>query len=308
MLFEPSADAFSPPNAQILAQASAISYDTADKCQAWASAHGFDPATFHFLDEGNTQGFIAENPLVMLVAFRGTQPDQTPDWLTDANAVRIPWRFGAGEVHAGFDEALEAVWDDGNIGILPRRLLENKGQKKIWITGHSLGGGLAELCAARAFSALGIPIQGVYTFGQPRVGDESFAERVQSKFTIFRMINDRDIVPRIPLFTAGYRHYGAEVFFDHDNKQENQASRVENLPAALRLAKFALDLDLQKLVRLTAEAAEVLLHPDRGAALLGEFKNLETQAFNLNQIRQRTIANIDDHAMKHYMARLGNAL
>ena len=103
--------------------------------------------------------------------------------------------------------------------ILPRRLL-NRGNKTIWITGHSLGGALAELCAAQALFVSKIPVQGVYTFGQPRVGSNDFAAAVNAKLGsgIFRFVNDRDIVARVPLFTMGFCHYGGQRFFDHAGK------------------------------------------------------------------------------------------
>jgi hypothetical protein len=50
-----------------------------------------------------------------------------------------------------------------------------------------------------------IPVQGVYTFGQPRVGDKDFADALNAKLGsgIYRFVNDRDIVPRVPLFHDG---------------------------------------------------------------------------------------------------------
>ncbi|KAG2488479.1 hypothetical protein HYH03_012984 [Edaphochlamys debaryana] len=46
--------------------------------------------------------------------------------------------------------------------------------KELWFAGHSLGGAYATLFAARA-KATGLPVAGVYTFGQPAVGDQAFA-------------------------------------------------------------------------------------------------------------------------------------
>ncbi len=53
----------------------------------------------------------------------------------------------------------------------------------------------------------------VYTFGQPRVGDRNFA-RLYNRFhgkQTFRVVNDQDIVPRVPGVLLGYRHCGNEA-------------------------------------------------------------------------------------------------
>ena len=73
--------------------------------------------------------------------------------------------LNSGNVHRGFKAALLEVWTD----------LENyvsnlqKDNLKIWITGHSLGAALATLAADRYGN-----VQGLYTYGSPRVGDQDF--------------------------------------------------------------------------------------------------------------------------------------
>jgi Lipase (class 3) len=86
--------------------------------------------------------------------------------------------------------------------------------RPLYITGHSLGGALAMLFAYR-WSNPTIPIAGIYTFGQPRVGDAKFRRRydVLLGARTFRVVNEEDIVPRVPGLLLGYRHAGQEVFF-----------------------------------------------------------------------------------------------
>jgi len=176
MAFEARTTSFSMANAQILAQAAAVAYKDPRRCEKWARTSGFTGA-FDFFDNRDTQGFVAESNEAILVAFRGTQPNQAMDWFVDAGAVHRKWDHDAGTVHTGFYDALHAVWGVtlAKGEVLPRRLL-NRGSKTIWITGHSLGGALAELCAAQAVFVSKIDVQGVYTFGQPRVGDKAFAD------------------------------------------------------------------------------------------------------------------------------------
>ena len=90
----------------------------------------------------------------------------------------------------------------------------------LWITGHSLGGALAVLAAARL--ALDIDksiyksINGLYTFGQPRVGNRVFVKALDEEIKprYFRFVNDNDIVPRVPDRLNQYQEGGSIRFFD----------------------------------------------------------------------------------------------
>ena len=90
--------------------------------------------------------------------FVAQQPNRPMDWFVDFRATRGRWDHNIGEVHDGFYGALRKVWGVtlANGEVLPKRLV-NRGNKTIWITGHSLGGALAELCAAQACSSVAFP-------------------------------------------------------------------------------------------------------------------------------------------------------
>jgi len=101
-------------------------------------------------------------------------------------------------------EALEEVWSD----LLPHLTqLDGKGCK-LWVTGHSLGAALATLCAGRYNN-----VQGVYTFGSPRVGNDGFKEKLDAN--IYRVVNNDDIVARVPP-PGTYVHVGELKFIDSD--------------------------------------------------------------------------------------------
>ncbi|WP_437806508.1 lipase family protein [Sorangium sp. So ce1078] len=89
----------------------------------------------------------------------------------------------------------------------------------LYITGHSLGAALAVLAAARLYTVSILhewhwkKLRGIYTFGQPMVGNQEFARRYERGFghMLFRHIYKRDVVPRMPPLTAGnFRHIGEE--------------------------------------------------------------------------------------------------
>ena len=306
MPFEPRATSFSMANAQILAQAATVAYDQAQRCEKWARASGFT-GPFDFFDSHDTQGFVTESADAIIVAFRGTQPNQPMDWFVDFRATSDPWDHKAGKVHSGFYRALRKVWGVtlANGEVLPRRLV-NRGSKTIWITGHSLGGALAELCAAQALFCSKVPVQGVYTFGQPRVGSKEFADAVNDKLGsgIFRFVNDRDIVPRVPLFSMGYCHYGSQRFFDGTGESTVADSAVESLKEALTFAKGAFNL---------AVAGQIagLLSDSLKSVVKGDFTEETEKAFRerATEILKGGVEKIDDHSMhKHYLTRLKTSL
>ncbi len=67
-----------------------------------------------------------------------------------------------------------------------------------------------------------IDVAGVYTFGQPRVGDRTFVSQLNSrtKGKIFRFVNNNDLVPHVPPPfsvwnpTRFYGHVGKATYFD----------------------------------------------------------------------------------------------
>jgi hypothetical protein len=98
-------------------------------------------------------------------------------------------------------------------------------ETQFWVTGHSLGGALAAL-AATSLEYQGFKVAGLYTFGQPRVGDWAFTRQVNAHMgdRMFRYVNNNDIVPLIPPqmnpLNIGrlYGHMGQFRYFDWRGK------------------------------------------------------------------------------------------
>ena len=180
-----------------LARSAELAYESDDSIISnWARHQGFSSAaTFN---RGNVQGFWTSSENVILLAFRGTS--NLGQWIRDARLLPVshPW----GKVHNGFSDGLAQVDED----------LHNFDQaatqtEHVWITGHSLGGALAVLAAARLVQQ-GITPQ-VYTFGQPRVGLGEFSDRFDAELPsqLWRFVNQSDIVSRVPPGLL-YRHCG----------------------------------------------------------------------------------------------------
>lgn len=160
----------------------------------------------------DTQAFLAGNSKLLVLCFRGTEKLQ--DWITNLKTDLI--KAHGGEVHQGFYQGLASIWDE---------LIE--ALKKAWnnnqpllVTGHSLGGALATLAVARLleekkyYGLDKLQINGLYTFGSPRVGNQQFAEKFNQQFgeRTFRFVNKLDIVTQLVFYREGYRHVGCRVY------------------------------------------------------------------------------------------------
>jgi hypothetical protein len=162
---------------------------------------GFPDTRFFSAASTDTQAFITRDPVARLtiLAFRGTESRKWRDLRSDLKAWLEPWR-GGGQVHHGFAEALTDIWKEIEPGLGPT-------SDRLLLTGHSLGAALATLAASlRRPDAL-------YTFGCPRVGDQTFVDslpRVESH----RFVDCTDVVCRLPFSLWGYRHLGRPRYFD----------------------------------------------------------------------------------------------
>ena len=194
----------------------------------------------------DTQAYIFRTEQFVVLAFRGSQ--EPKDWLTnittqlrnftiDKDGVETLSSY-KGRVHTGFFLA----WDSIGKAVLnqitrwKKELNENETLPPIYITGHSLGGALANMAAA-ALSDNGIEIAGVYTFGQPRVGDRTFVSQLHTRINgkVFRFVNNNDIVPHVPPPfsiwnpTRLYGHGGMVKYFSAGGRITTQYKIISRL-------------------------------------------------------------------------------
>ncbi len=204
---QPQAIDFNLSNAYALVQAAGMAYQNAEKSRNQAKIWGFPQ--FQFLDEDPTQGYVMANDQAIVIAFRGTEGKERKDWMTNLNfdQVEIP----DGQVHEGFNKAVNAIWEKLLLTVVKFRT----SQQPLFLTGHSLGGALATLATLRLIHA-GQSVQGLYTFGSPRVGDRSYMDAFNGVMAdrAFRIVNDEDIVAKIPFKAIGYCHVGEKYRFD----------------------------------------------------------------------------------------------
>ncbi|NEQ55211.1 MAG: lipase family protein [Leptolyngbya sp. SIO3F4] len=110
----------------------------------------------------------------------------------------------------------------------------------IYLSGHSLGGALATISALHVARLLNISLSEtqidssieLYTFASPRVGSPDFVKACDERFITYRIANEADVVPKVPLdrfrilrgpvsnwLSRGavrdvYEHVGTEMIFE----------------------------------------------------------------------------------------------
>lgn len=99
-----------------------------------------------------------------------------------------------------------------------KSLLSTDSTAELHITGHSLGGSLAVLCATQFARVENVTVVGVYTFGASRVGNAEFhAFYSQGTHTSWRVTHWKDPVPHLPMTSLGFHHVPNEVFYNKDS-------------------------------------------------------------------------------------------
>jgi hypothetical protein len=223
--FQAEAASFNLANAWWLAEASTLAY--ADEAFAVGCFKKAGLDNVRFFNISSTQCFVASSREFAVVAFRGSEVWRrrgkadirvvAADFMTNADFWLTDWPK-AGKVHRGFKKALDEVWED----LFAYLTALQRGGRKIWMTGHSLGAALATLAADRYGE-----VQGVYTFGSPRVGNLRFKESYLNR--AYRFVNGSDIVAKIPP-SGFYVHVGEPRSIDREGKIRFQAAENISRP------------------------------------------------------------------------------
>lgn len=212
--FQPAAADYSAVNAWWLADASFLVYGDAAFIedalrQSPLPSQGFRVGWLGTADDN--RGMVLSSDTALIIVFRGTRLQvhsvfdaaeivliHQGDLWTDSHFLPKAAHMG-GRVHAGFLRAFLEICGELDAVVAARR----PGQA-VWLTGHSLGGALATLAAAHLGEAT---VEGLYTYGSPRVGDATFAENVPAR-SHFRLVHRDDWVPTVPPEILGNVHAG----------------------------------------------------------------------------------------------------
>lgn len=126
---------------------------------------------------------------------------------------------GEAWVHSGFLSAYDSV-RGAVLGLVDVALAGEESEWTVLLTGHSLGGALATLCAYdlshRSWGTRTRPRLQMYNYGSPRVGNKDFAEAYNEKVPdTWRIVNGNDAVTAVPRL-LGYCHVGHAVYLRPD--------------------------------------------------------------------------------------------
>ncbi|KAH8091740.1 alpha/beta-hydrolase [Cristinia sonorae] len=186
-------------------------------------------------DDGVIPGFyVASDPALqaIVVAHQGTDPTKLMSIANDAQILHVnmnpqffPTAANGVEVHDGFHKT-QGRTAQQILGIV-QSALKDTGFTKVLTTGHSLGGAIALLDALMFKMKLpNVDVQSV-TFGMPRVGNQEFANMVDSMLPGFtRVTNQNDIVPIVPPRALDYEQVSGEVHITSIDRATGAATVV----------------------------------------------------------------------------------
>ena len=158
-----------------------------------------------FYNRDGAQAWRFENNKDIVIACRGTQPNQWNDLKADLRATPVKAET-ISRVHKGFKIEVDDLWP-----MILEDLKNNK--KKLWFCGHSLGAAMATIMAARCYANSKLPDpEQLYTFGSPRVGWGRYVRDFKTHH--IRWVNNNDVVTRVPFAIMGYRHDGSEYYMN----------------------------------------------------------------------------------------------
>jgi len=190
------------PAALDLARCAAAAYQTPQEWTETIPALGF--ADHVLVTNGSAKGIVMIQGPEAVVAFEGTNGlDDIGDWFV--NLDKEPALIPAGHVHGGFLRAYNSVARQVHDALRMHRVTH------VWVTGHSLGGAMAVLCAIDLIRQQEFAVRGVMTFGQPLLLEPACARVVNQLLAgrFLRFINEDDVVPRV---APGLRGGGSYVW------------------------------------------------------------------------------------------------
>jgi hypothetical protein len=178
---------------------------------------------------------VSHSEKAIIISYRGSLVTEVLMEVIDALSEKPVIAFnGNAKVLEYFLNAFNDLWFAGIKDDFLTLKNANPGYE-LWVTGHSLGAAMASIAATtiattKLFDADKIKL---VTFGQPRVGDHSYATLVDSTIAYsYRIIHQNDIVPTVPpSWLFNYYHHKSEVWYNNnmaDGKTFKECDDDEN--------------------------------------------------------------------------------
>jgi hypothetical protein len=240
---DPATSEPDPVTAHVLAVAAGYAYSDGQTLTEMMTRLGMEKSTCLTVSFRNDPMFVAstahviqsEDGRVVVIAFRGTEPVNLINWLTDIDTAQHKVRLDEDapiDVHPGFYRNVRAIRYklrealllalagkpvDGDVDTPTDRAP----MEALYLTGHSLGGAMAALLALlvrrddQDEALFGEALAAVYTYGQPMVGSPALAATCDADprlgGRLFRYVYEGDPIPAMPSRDTGrWGHFGQE--------------------------------------------------------------------------------------------------
>jgi hypothetical protein len=155
----------------------------------------------------------------IILAFRGSNAAQ--NFKYDGMWSLMPFNSSACkgcQIHQGYGQQWNSAAQQVKTAL--QQAKAQYPQHRLVITGHSLGAGLASL-AGTAMHDAGINTT-IYTYGQPRTGNQAYADHVDQNIGgMYRVTYKDDGIAQAPPAAKGYRHHTTEYWVTDPPSPEN---------------------------------------------------------------------------------------
>eukprot|EP01025_Chloroclados_australasicus_P036388 TRINITY_DN3709_c0_g3_i1.p1 TRINITY_DN3709_c0_g3~~TRINITY_DN3709_c0_g3_i1.p1 ORF type:complete len:845 (-),score=70.90 TRINITY_DN3709_c0_g3_i1:314-2827(-) len=186
-----------------------------------------------------TKVIIGWNTQTIVISFRGSL--QRQNWINDLRAWQTPHPPKRGSrirgtqprVHNGFLRAWTTNKFNEEVLNFVKALTQDQNRKEnsnILVTGHSLGGALAQLAAfdIKRHCLLSPEQISVYTYGCPRVGNYTWGYEYEKTVSdTWNLINNQDMITRVGKFIYSYKHAGCKVLINSNGDMVVRPQYIE---------------------------------------------------------------------------------
>ena len=203
-----------------LSSTAAYNYESGDLAKRFFEVRGWKVNVFespsekiqvkmHFMNYEDAAGNITR-------VFFVTGTEDLKDVGIDVKIKPVPFKDSDEKilVHRGFRDYADAALSEGILDFFVE-YMGNHPNENFYITGHSLGGAISMLIAARlADAGADMSRIKVVTFGAPALGNRNFADAYQDKINLRRIAISGDVIKK-SLQVLGYVHFGNFVESRH---------------------------------------------------------------------------------------------
>ncbi|KAE9974558.1 hypothetical protein EG328_003775 [Venturia inaequalis] len=192
-------------------------------------------STWFAKDSSGATGFVSvdkTNKLIVL-AMRGSV--SVANWAADAKATQTKCDEIVPKSHCS--TGFLAFWKESKEKALQgvKAAVVDHPEYNFIVTGHSLGGAAAVLATIEMRRMYGKKRVTMYTYGQPRAGDEILSQYITNQGQNYRITHTSDAVPKLPpegsaATTGVYKHLSPEYWIsDGLGNKKDKIKVVEGL-------------------------------------------------------------------------------